>query len=186
MYERGFYKQLYLEYSHSIDQKEFDTLISLKGLVCIRGVGFSEFVPLSASNSLEELGFIGFDLMEDLKILPNHFTNLKRVCFWVASFKNLMQLISSAMRLDRIVVGEFYRNAINRAEDKSNVASVNKIVDLSALNESRQKLAKGRDLKVTIYIDEKTYLATKWAFKGNECGLIQLKRLEAGNEVFTL
>lgn len=39
----------------------------------------------------------------------------------------------------------------------------------------RQKLANGRNSKVTIYIDEKAYLA----LKRTESGLIRLKQLES-------
>lgn len=55
----------------------------------------------------------------------------------------------------------------------------NRIIDLAVLNEARTILA--IDLKVTIYVPERVYLATKWAMKETDFGMIKLRRIESTN-----
>lgn len=51
------------------------------------------------------------------------------------------------------------------------------LLDLFALNKERKKLAGA--CKTTIYVDEKVFIATKWATEKTNYDLIELKRLES-------
>lgn len=49
-----------------------------------------------------------------------------------------------------------------------------KVIDLHALNKEREKLPDAQ--KITPYIEEDNYLATKWAFGETDFGLIRMKK----------
>lgn len=72
---------------------------------------------------------------------------------------DIMLLISQAMRLNKIRVENYLPNWNDVPIDAK------KTGNLTAMNMERHKLTKGRNFKVTIYIDEKGYSATKWALK---------------------
>lgn len=140
--------------------------------------------------SLEEISFYSSKHINDFAILPKTLANLKRVHFEYASIADLMLLISQAPRLEKIKVDCYYLvNEVSDSDetDESNESDYDEndaneidtdtnILDLSAMNKARQKIS---NLKLTIYIDEGVYLATKWAMKTTEYELIRLKRVQS-------
>lgn len=172
-YENGFYKRLHVYYLDDIDQYMLDRMIPLKGLVKIFIFQDDNNLSFSALNQLQEICLSRcFNSFTGIQI-PIDFTHLKRVELHCARFADLLHLISRAERLEKIRLPlEFY----NDLPDLDYLDLEEITMDLKKLNRERTKLANGRDLKVTIYVPENVYLATKWAMKGTKFGLIKMQR----------
>lgn len=62
-------------------------------------------------------------------------------------------------------------------QDGTQFSTFNNIFNLIALNNARRQLADAQ--KITIYVKEEIYLATKWAMKETDFDLIRIKRYES-------
>lgn len=177
LYELGFYKRIHLYCLAIMQQDMLSLLVPIKGVVKFYfGADFIDS-SLSVLNQSEELHLVNCRGMglNYFTPLPINFTHLKRLTLEVAVFDDILRLVSQAELLVKINVTEI------RDEDDFNLDEAKepeKILDLHLLNRARTKLANGRDLKVTIFAAEKLYLATKWAMKGNDFGLIRMRRAE--------
>lgn len=158
---------------HFIDQ-----LATLNGLVKLQvdkndvlmvrfglGLGKMDRLGLSALKSLEEIYVKNCDIT-DLPALSNELTNLKCIRFDSASIEDIMLLIEQSSELQKIKI-EIIQHGMHFSRDTN-------VIDLLAMNKEREKLPSAQ--KVTLYVDEAIYLATKWAMKGTDFGLIQVKR----------
>lgn len=165
--KHGFFKRLHI-YCRQFYQEDADRLSSLNGV----------FVKFSADWANHRMNLTAFSNLEEIRVwksesldaVAGKLTNLKRIHFVKAFRNDLLPFISHAEGLTKIKVDLFL--------DDTSANENRNTIDLSTLNKKRQELAKGRDLKVTIYVEEDIYLATKWAMNGTECGLIRLKRVE--------
>lgn len=185
-FEREFYKRLHLYIFDYFPPVFVEQMSSLKGLVNFHVSDDVYEIELSGLKSLEKLTYDHCSHINDFDNLPNCLVNLKDVSFKKMYFQNLLFLVGNVTRLKKVRIAEFFIDDTNgldgvnfRAFDCCEIDEANtpfKIINLLALNKVRQKLADGRDLKVTIYVEEEAYMATKWAFKDTECGLIRLKR----------
>lgn len=174
LHARGFYKRLKVYVSSSeLEIFTVEQLISLNAVVKLHGNFFIyNDIEVSRIDSLEEIGLksnylYNYNFSDNVDFSTN-LTNLERIEFRSESFDGLMPFIRNAPKLKKIKVKELEEGLYFR--------KYHKIVNLKALNREREKLARAR--KITIYVQQDVYLATKWAFGETDFSLIQLKREE--------
>ncbi|XP_055295658.1 uncharacterized protein LOC129565148 [Sitodiplosis mosellana] len=157
---RGFYKHLHIDLWNSPSK---DQLAALQGLVTLH---IHESVLLPSLPNLKELGFHA-DLTtirnEGLNVteIPNLCINLQRLFILTTSVDDILPFIRHSPHLVQIEIGWF--------KEKS--------IDLQALNKERKNL-KGAQ-KVTIYVEEYAYLATKWASTEINVSFITIRRCDS-------
>lgn len=169
LYERGFYKNLHFYCSVSFQQEIINQLVSMSKLVKLRAKSESGHFHLSALVNLDELCINKSCLISDLKLLPITLVNLKMIHFCEASSDDILPFILSAAKVNKIKVlfllsGQYF-------------CELTKILNLSALNKEREKLTDAR--KITIYVMDQVYLATKWAMRQTDYSLIEMKRIDS-------
>lgn len=178
LHERGFYNRLQMYMVHIFGQQTIDKLASLKALTKIEIFNLNKSFVIPVLNNIEELyfsrGFIPDDFEAEDKIvdsldLGGKFPNLKRVHFMCTSCDRISALLQRAIRLNKIKVTNL-GNGIHFKKYK-------KIIDLSALNKLREQLAGAH--KVTIYVTDDIFWATKKAFKQTDFSLVQIKRIDS-------
>ncbi|XP_031633905.1 uncharacterized protein LOC116347460 [Contarinia nasturtii] len=166
LYEHGFYKKLHFYSAYGVNQEVIDQLASVKGLVEFRSGSSDDCINVGALSSLEELRVYESRFVTDLKTLPHMLLKLKRICFYFASSDDILPFICHATNLNKIKV--------ECIQSGSHFDENDKILDLIALNKERKKLVGA--LKITIYVGEDVYLATKWATKQTDFNMIEMKR----------
>lgn len=173
LHERGFYQRLQL-YLHRSDimQHQIDQMATLDGLVKLsldRGtIRYS--VTISALKCLEELSAYECDRISDLEEAAVSLTQLERIYFKFASLNRIWPFIRLSGKVNKIKV--------NHLMDGINFNSTNNVINLMALNREREKL-RPKVRKLTIFVRENIYLATKWAMGTTDCSLIRLSRIDA-------
>lgn len=166
LHVRGFYRNLQLYSYYDFDEEIYDLLDPVNDSI-------TKFSIFDADN---ELAFSSFKNLEELRlpnielggseILANDLINLKGIHFIRASIDDIMPFIKRSVKMQKIKV--------NRLAAGIHFNTRTKVIDLLALNGEREKLPDAA--KITLYVDEEIYLATKWAMKENDFGLIRLKR----------
>lgn len=171
LFKHDFYKQLHLYIKHDYhfweQAQHLWALCNLEKLHLHSAYFLPYNFPRATVESIKELS-IGFGFCESnsLKLMAQNFNSLTRLEMRYAKLSDVVPFICHAPKLQRININKLF---INRAEEL-------KIDDFIALNEERKKLHCGR--KVTIYIDEESFLKLKWTTKLN-CSLLELKRIES-------
>lgn len=169
LYGLGVYKRLHLYYCkivHFIENQDIERLATINGLVELDLHRCHNVLP--ALSSLEELR-IKESRMIDPEAMATNLVNLKRL--WVCSARpeEIIPFIRKSTELDKIRVDSF--------QDENHHGEDSYITDLQAMNRERQQLPDA--CKVTLYVYEKQYLATKWALTETNFGMIRMKRRES-------
>lgn len=172
LYAHGFYKQLKMYFITWKDDNEvWEQMTSLNGLVMLSvgsGQGKS-LIKLSRFTGIPELSITQKQSIADYWTLSTSLTNLERLQIWQASTDDILPFIRKSVKLHKIKIDFLGSGA--HFDVQTN------IVDLRGLNQEREKLIGAR--KLTIYVKEKIYLATKWELTETNIGLIRLKREES-------
>ncbi|XP_055310988.1 uncharacterized protein LOC129573876 [Sitodiplosis mosellana] len=166
LHGRGFYRRLHLR---SYRVPPVDRLLSLQGLVALyfspiffRG----EKIELPPLVNIRELGFYvhwGTSRNNGVNTiaLASRLMNLERLFIARPNFEDLLPFIRRSINLKYVEIYLFK----------------GKVLEIYALNKERKKVEGAR--KVTIYVDEDVYLATKSAKAETLLGLIEIKRKES-------
>lgn len=168
LFERQFYKRLSLNWWY-FDQEAATKLATLNALVTLNAFN-SERIQLepSALSNIEELYFYKCN-ETNLVSLASDLINLRRIVFTIATGDDIALLISRVRNLQKI--------KIEKIENGTNFNIIDNILNLSALNREREKLAFAQ--RVTIYVSEEVFLATKWAVIQEDFRLVGIKRTES-------
>lgn len=167
LHERGFYQRLLLYYfPNEFDQHAADQWASVNSLTKLYAEYAAENIDLSVLKSLKEIFCRTSETISDLNALIINCAHLKRIHFLNSSFNDIFVLISKAVRLEKIKV--------DFLSDGTDFSTVDNVIDLVALNNARRKLDGAR--KVTLYVREGIYVATKWAINRTDMDFIRLKR----------
>lgn len=166
LHQRGFYKRLRL-YAAGMNQQHIDRL-ALLNIVKLQA-GFEENVILSSLNNLEELYVYDSRRVMDFSKLATNLQHLRQIEFYCESFDAILPFVSHARNLKRIKFEIIQNGAYFNTETK--------VVKLRALNKEREKLSNAE--RITIYVYEEIYLATKWSREETDFSLIRLRRLES-------
>lgn len=160
LFKREFYKRLHLCIAN-VDQRCSDLLCTLNGLevLCIRA--FSECFSLPSLTTLKELAIFSGANLNEMVILAKSLVNLERFYLANATFDAILPFIRHSVHLNAIMF-----------LPKNN----NEIIDLFALNRERQQLTESR--KVTVYVPDNIFLATKWTMQNEDFRLnaVEMKR----------
>lgn len=105
-------------------------------------------------------------LINDLNEAVSKLTRLNYIYFGEASFEIILPFVKSLPKLQKI--------KMITIENGPHFNNETKILDLSTLNYEREHLKRAK--KLTIYLTEMIYLATRWAFNLTEFALIEIKR----------
>lgn len=124
--------------------------------------------PTTKVESLTTLSIrFGFCESNSLKLMAENFVNLTRVEIHYAELNDIIPFICHAPKLQQISIKKFFINHQSELLESK---------DFLALNENRMKLHRAR--KVTIYVDEQSFLKLKWTSK-LKCSLIELKQIDS-------
>lgn len=180
--ERGFYKRLHVTFSRKREQEAINQLATLNALRKLDISSSNYRISLSTFNKLVELRIHKSREISDWECLSKDHLKLEVIEIAFASFDEISMPVKWAANLSKIKVNHF--------EDGTQLDATEHILDLEALNRERELFRMTRQTeivvtKVSIYVNEKIYLPTKWAFNGREFSLIRLKRIETqGSDVF--
>lgn len=141
--------------------------------------GVDQLVPTFTA---EKLAY--FELQ--MHVTSSPFVNLKEFCPGFISDNRIVEtLANSLVDLELIYFKEAYPNQVlafirhSRKLSHIGIKIIHRMkkncLDLGSWNKEREKLPRAR--KVTIYVDEKVFLATKQATQNNNYKLIDIKRL---------
>lgn len=171
LYDMGFYKKLHFYFDHpfGFNQEIVDQVKSVKSLVKIAANSRKNYTNLYSLVDLEELCVTSSHAINDLHRLPDTLMNIRHIYFLEASTDDILPFIKRAPKLNKIKVRHFY-GGIHFDVDSN-------VLNLMALNEAREKLDFAK--KITIYVKEDVYLATKWTMARTEFSLIQMRRIES-------
>lgn len=176
LHRRNVYKRLklYFVFEESLNQNDIDQLAALNAVVklSISFTCFMEPLKLSNLNTLEGLMCIGrkneVNKIIDWSDLPKNLTKLERITFWFASTDDILSFIRHAKKLTTI--------KIETLQSGHHFNRENAVIDVAALNKERKQLNDAE--KVTIFVEETIYLATKWALNGCNFSHIKINRWE--------
>lgn len=170
LYECGFYERLHLQYFCCTTNQDFiDEMASLSALTKLF-VNIKSEIRVGAFPNLEELFIDTSEQIVDFEAIPFKLPKLKRIRFTYSNVDHICMLICRAVRLKKIIV--------NNIVDKISSKRVREVViNLSELNMEREKLSNAQ--KVTLFVPEDSYLATKWAMKHTNLKLLRLCRVES-------
>lgn len=161
--------QLYIWTEVSVCQEMINQLATVNGLVKLYNIGTMDpGTSLAILNNLEELYLKSSACVWNAENVVKNLTKLRRIDFHCGN-TNLMPFIRFLAPLERIKLDYIYKSMHFNAETS--------IIDLVALNKERKKLPFAR--KITLYVNETYYLATKWALKETNFEFIRLKRVES-------
>lgn len=167
LHANGLYKRLSCTLlTPPIEQGMVDELASLSALVKINMYQFTERTQIRyvipSLQTLKELCFFTIDVISDLEAMASNLHNLERIFFcFVPDLNAILPLIRRAANLTKL--------KIQYVKDGSCP-----IINIFAFNRERKKLPNAK--KLTLYVAEKNYLATKWAMQETDLDLIKVQR----------
>lgn len=167
LHDKGTYKQLHI--TTDAYQENIDRISKLKSLVGLAMYDLFEEIDLSALVNVKMLTFKSppenYKNIKDIKQFAQSLGQLEEVHFYMAHVDDILPFIHWSPKLKKVIVD-------NKLLDK------NEAIDLVAMNFERERLsAHTKDVsKVTIYISESNYLATKWKTTETNLNLIEIQR----------
>lgn len=165
--QRGFYNRLHLYgLGVQINQEFIKKLAKLNSLVKIYLRNFVGGISFSPLFSVKELGVYLCPMYNDLTPLARDFINIERVYFWKAAPKHILPFMRFSRKLKKI--------KIQNLDDETGSEH---ILDLFKMNKARAELYGAR--KVTIYVKERIFLATKFATNNKTFEFVEIKRAES-------
>lgn len=169
LYIQGFYKRIHMRAIYIKTQEAMDAIISVRGMekLHLAQVGIKTTLPSMPKLRELGIGFYGDNDFEDLETVAKNLVNVERINFIRIKSDTIIPILRHAPRVKDIKVDHLDEGTHFK----------NDVINLFALNEERKTLA--RACKVTIYVDEKCFLSTKWATSNIDLSLVTLKRNEA-------
>lgn len=162
LYARGFYKKMHL-FIWEPNQNFMDEIGKLRGVDILDLRFLDKEFNFPVMDDVKEM-FL-YAIKVDFEVLMKKFQNVERIELWNAAFNQMMILIRWSVKLKDLKVAFWHAEKIQQ-------------LNLSILNKEREKLSGAR--KVTIYVRDDIFLATKWANDGRDFKLIEMKRFDAG------
>lgn len=187
LYYMGLYKRLNIKSSSKIDIEFYiGELTSLHALIKLHLNSWqNDRFALSAFRHLEEIYVYNSFNINDIEATVANLKNLERIQFKHADVVDLIPFIRKSRKLTKIIVSKFVLIDLNVEIPKGGLKFISvggnglieqTVVNLSTLNAERAKLPNAT--KITLIVDERTYLATKWAMKATDFEYIQMRRFE--------
>lgn len=162
--KRGFFTELHLYVKFIDHQNCMQKLYSLNALTMLGG--YIDRIEYSLIEVRELDICSGSDIL-DLQTLPDKLPNLERIHFSKATADHILPFIQFSPLLKQVKIGDL----------KDGAHMVDGVLDIVTLNKVRKELPKAR--KVTIYVNEAVFLATKWATSEMFYDFVELRRGES-------
>lgn len=144
LHEREFFK------TFELDTDSQELINSLAPLNAFKALSIHASIDISHLAQLKELNFMACEFdTEYLENLARNLVNLKKIDFEGAGINDILPFARHSMKLHTVQAREYY----------SEQFSVPNAINLVLLNEERQRLSKPE--KMFVYVDERSYLATK-------------------------
>lgn len=169
--KHGLFKQLDLyfistakKYTYSVQLLPFVTLLHISS----QPFRFS----VSSLSNLKALYMSDTKKIEDFNVASNNLNKLMHIHVFHDSIENILVFIKSIKCLPKLrtIQLDLIKNGTHFNEYYG-------IINLKAINDELAQFK--NSAKITIYVQEKIYLATKFAFKQMKLDLIELKRYES-------
>lgn len=181
LHQIGFYKRLklciYIDFTPALsvfDQEMVDEMANLTAMVklYINRYVYFDRVALSDLVHLEDISFTDSRYIIDIETVATKLQSLERIHFGKSKLEHVKMFMSTGLRLEIIEINWFVDDAGNSEEET--------VLNLFQLNEIRRKLPNAK--KITLYVDEDTYLATKRVNRVTDLDFVKLKRTDTFNE----
>lgn len=163
----GVYQRLHLFLNgHGWNRSFLDQLASVPALVNLCLEYFENF-DVEGLNDLKKLEvYMPMNVtFAEVEIVATSLVNLERIVFRETSSNEILPFIRHSKKLKEIRLCLL----------KEGIHFNNGYLNLHKLNEEREKLNGAR--KVTIYVDEKVFLATKWKTVKSEWAFVEIRRI---------
>ncbi|XP_031637986.1 uncharacterized protein LOC116350356 [Contarinia nasturtii] len=167
LYEQGFYRRVHMRATFIYEQDELDQILSVRGMQKLYLACVEIKTTLPPMTDLQELGINYDGDFDDFETIAKNLVNVERIYFNHIQSDTLIPFIRHAQRVREIKIDHL----------NEGICFENGVINLKALNKERMALNCAR--KITIYVKENIFLATKWATNCTELGLVTLKRIEA-------
>lgn len=171
LHEQGFYNRLHI--CCSSDSEHLPYLASLRAVekLALRTIfTLREVNDIPVMESLRQLSVDHCEIIpiEWIQTMARNFINIERIYMRRGSITRILPFIRVARKLKALIVKILYTDDTTNDEPS--------FKDFITLNNERKLLDDAR--KVTIYIDEKTFLKLKWTSKV-DFGFIKLMRFDS-------
>ncbi|XP_031637985.1 uncharacterized protein LOC116350355 [Contarinia nasturtii] len=172
LYEQGFYRRVHMHASFIYEQEDWDQILSVRGMEKLYLVSVGIDIKFPPMSNLREFGTKFGSQLGDYETIAKNLVNVERIYFYQMKSDTFIPFMRFAPRVEEIKIDNLCEG----------IYFNDGIINLTALNEERKTLNRAR--KITIYVKENVFLATKWATKSTELDLITLKRIEATSSIF--
>lgn len=174
-HQLGVYKRLcfFFDSGPKFNQEMVDGLASLNTIYRLYVEKYPSYstVALSGLVHLEDISFPDTRYIIDIDTVATRLNNLKFIHFRISNLTHVKLFIGRNPKLERIRIDWFMDEAGNIKDEKC--------LNLIELNKERAKIPNAK--KVTLYVEESTYLATKRATRDTDFDFINLKRTNTLN-----
>lgn len=169
---RGHFKRLHLRYGSILNQLSLDQIAQVNALETVHLKGNPGSVLPRLCNLKELHTFTGNLNMEKS---ANNLLNLEKIVFWDTNIEDVVSVIRKSVKLKEIRIRTL--NEIGRFSAHFNAKRFfhQSVLNITALDEQRKQL-KGA-VKITIFISEDIFVATKWSMNETSRSSIELKRV---------
>lgn len=153
------------------NQHFVDRIVSLNALNRLRLYSYESFdcVTLSGLLHLKDISFPGSIYITDIESVANTLKNLKFIHFGISHMDHAKLFMSGNEKLERLQIDWFIDEDGNIEDEK--------VINLIELNKERAQLPIAK--KVTFFVKEPIYLATKRAMRNTDLDFIELKRTDS-------
>lgn len=108
----------------------------------------------------------------DIEIVATMLKSLKRIHFGISNLNHVKIFLGANSKLEYIQIDWFM--------DEAGKVDKKKVLDLIGLNKKRAELPNSK--KVTLFVEEPVYLATKLTYRMIDLDFIKLKRTDSLND----
>lgn len=166
LHQKGIFKRLFLVIKY-FNQRFVDGMSNLLGLEGLTLGNLEENADFTTLVNLKSLKITnqGPIVRKNVEMLAIKLKNLEHIYFKQAEVKDFMPFIQHLPKLKRIKI-DFMKSK-----------DFNGILNLRRLNKQRKLLEKPR--KLILFVDERVFIATKWAEEKTEFNLIEMRRAES-------
>lgn len=163
MREQKYFKRLHI-YSFRFNQTDIDEVIALPlEKLSLRSIKGGK-IKITSHSCVKELSFDEDIQLNCPETAACNLPYVERIHFERAELKSILPFLEHFVKIQKIRIDEL----------KPGIYFENGIINLIALDSVRDQRDGAR--KLTLYVSEQAYLATKWAHMPTECSLIELKR----------
>lgn len=163
LHELGIYKRLKLYVEGNITQEMVNEIAYLNAIVKLYMTFSKHCSPLALSTlrQIEEFHVHHGVFIKDAEAMAENLVNLKMVHIRTADSNSIIPFVKRATNMEKIKIDHLEH----------------KVINLAALNRERLKLPNAK--KITIYVGENSFLATKRQNRETDLDLIKLQRSES-------